>query len=335
MDRRKFLVASASAASASMFPRVAMAAYPEKDIQGIIQWGAGGATDLLCRGVQPGLERQLKRSVIMVNRAGASGAIGMTQVLQAPADGYTLLFAAESPHIYKVLGLSQQDFDDFVPINIFSSVCHMFVVKADSPYKTFNDLIADIKKRPGAVRAGGTGAAGGPTVVGAMMKNVMPEWSVASVPFDSDGFAITGVLSGAVEFHICTQTASTEMVRSGKMRGLAVVNAEPVEPLREVPPISEFLPGVKKFLPWGSWFGAWAKRGTPKEVMDVLVPATRAAVSEPDYQALTRKLSSQPLNITGAEAEAYAKRSRSVTSWLLYEAGVAKHSPEKFGIARI
>lgn len=98
----------------------AAAAYPEKNIQGIVMWGAGGALDNVSRAVAPVASAALGKTVIMQNKAGATGAIAAIAVANAPADGYTVLFGAENPNLYKVTGLSQIDYDNFDPI-IFCS----------------------------------------------------------------------------------------------------------------------------------------------------------------------------------------------------------------------
>ena len=118
---------------AALMAQAAFAAYPEKNIQGIIMWGAGGAMDNVARAITPIAGKELGKTVIMQNKTGATGAIATT-------DGYTLLFGAENPNLYKVTGLAKIDYADFDPVLLMMANVGVVVVPKDSPYKPLKSL---------------------------------------------------------------------------------------------------------------------------------------------------------------------------------------------------
>ena len=143
----------------------ALADFPEKDINGIIQWGAGGSTDLVARSVTPHAAEVLGGNVVMQNMTGGVGVIALKYVLQQPADGYTLLYGAENPQLYKVLGLGTEDYGDYIPINVLARGVPIIVASPDAPYDDFDGLVEYAQANPGEVRVGSTGPGGLPSVV--------------------------------------------------------------------------------------------------------------------------------------------------------------------------
>lgn len=311
----------------------AQAQYPEKDIQGVIHFAAGGGTDGYARSMQPFLEDALGRSVIMTNRTGANGILGMQYVLSQPADGYTILFAAETPQTYRVLGLSNSDFSDFIPVNVSVRSMSMITVPADSPYQTFADLLEDAQAKPGELRMGYLGP-GSPGHVIDTMINTAVEFDVISVPFDGDGTGMPAMLGGAVDFMPVGLGAGMDLVRAGRLRALAVVNDEEIAQLPGVPPITDYLPDLSKYLPWGAFYGAYVHKDTPQEAVDVLVDAFHEAVAEPQFMDLMERLGNIEVDASGEEAREFVDNWRSVTSWLLWDAGAAQVDPEELGIER-
>ncbi|MDW8312693.1 MAG: tripartite tricarboxylate transporter substrate-binding protein, partial [Burkholderiales bacterium] len=141
---------------------IAAQSYPERELNGIIQWGAGGATDVVARAITPGAEEALGKKIVLQNRPGGVGAIATNFVFQQPADGYTLLYGAENPQIHPVLGLSDLDYSKFFPVNIIARGTPLLVVRADKPWNTFRDMLTEVQANPGKVKAGSTGAGGLP-----------------------------------------------------------------------------------------------------------------------------------------------------------------------------
>src|SRR5210317_768841 len=123
----------------------ASADYPEREVLGVVMWGAGGATDTVARAVNPAAEAALGKPIVVLNKSGGAGAISTAYVQAAPADGYTFLYGAENPQLHPVMGVSEIDYSKFWPVNILGRGVAVITVPADSKYKTMQDLLADIK----------------------------------------------------------------------------------------------------------------------------------------------------------------------------------------------
>lgn len=307
--------------------------FPAKDLQGIIMWGAGGATDVVARAVTPLAEAALGKSIVLTNKTGGTGAIATTYVRSRPSDGYTLLYGAENPQLYKVLGLAEIDYDDFYAVNLLARGVAVVVVRDDSPWKTFKDLVADVQKRPGEVKMGTTGIGGLPHTVGSMLKTVI-KFDVTAVPFDGEGPGITALLGKHIEFIPVGISAAAEHVKSGRVRALSVVNNEPVASMPGVPAIVSDYPEFGKYLPWGPFYGVFINRDAPDAAKTALNSAFNKAAADPKFVEMMQSRGNVMMNISGAEADTFLTKWRSVSSWILHEAGAAKESPEKFGIPK-
>lgn len=311
----------------------AFADFPTRDIQGVIQWGAGGATDTVSRAVQPHVEEVLGRRIIMTNRTGATGVIGMRYVQAQPADGYTLLFGAENPQLYKVLGLADADYGDFYTVNLLSRGVVVMTVRDDAPWNDFSELLAAVQAEPGRFRMGGTGTGGLTHVVEAMITSVT-DFDVTTVPYDGEGPGLTAMLGGAVDFMPAGLSAASELIRSGRARALAVVNTEAVPQLPDVTPITEFLPEMETFLPWGPFYGVFVSKDAPEAARNALVEAFATGAATEEFTTMMEGRGNVMMSISGDEAAEFLDRWQSVTSWLLYDTGAAENSPEQFGIPR-
>jgi tripartite-type tricarboxylate transporter receptor subunit TctC len=308
--------------------------FPVRDINGIIQWGAGGTTDLVSRAVTPAVEKMLGRKIVLTNRPGATGAIATQFVFSQPADGYTILYGAENPQIYKVLELAPIDYTtNFTPINILARGIPVIVCNVNEPWKTVKDLFDDAKKTPGRIKMGTTGVGGVPHVVGTLLRTV-DNLTFNQIPFEGDGPGITALLGGHTQFTVATLTAVREHIRAGRLRALAIVSDRPVPGLEAVPLITTYNKEYDKYLPWGPFFGVFVRKETPDPIKKRLTEVYLKASQEPAFQELVRHLGGVPMGIAEAEAERFIRHWQSVTSWLLHEAGAAKSSPEKFGIPR-
>jgi tripartite-type tricarboxylate transporter receptor subunit TctC len=307
--------------------------YPNQDIQGIIQWGAGGSTDVVMRAVTPHAEKALGRSVIMTNRTGGVGAIALKFVQSQRADGYTLLMGAENPQLYKVMGLADADYSDFIPINVLARGIPILVANKDAPFSTVKELEAYAKANPGKVRVGSTGPGGLPSVVMAMV-GTQVKLELTAVPYDGDGPALTALQGGAIDLMPAVLGAAIEHIKAGRMKPIAVIDTVANPALPNVRTIVADYPGFAKFLPWGPFFGVFVKKDTPKEAVDKLVAAYRTGAEHPEFVKLINDRGFKMMNISGAEADRFLKAWQSNTSWIVFEAGAAKKSPADFGIPK-
>lgn len=328
----KSIIAAALAAAVS-YTTPALAEYPEREVLGVVMWGAGGATDTVARAVNPAAEAALGKPIVVLNKSGGAGAISTAFVNAAPADGYTILYGAENPQLHGVMGVSEIDYADFHPINILGRGVAVISVPADSKYQTLDELLADISANPGAVKMGSTGPGGLPSTIGALISNAT-DFEVTAIPFDGEGPGITAMLGGEVDFMPTGISASAEQIKAGNMRALAVVNTEPVEILPGVPPITDTIPEMDRFLPWGPFYGVFARRGVPEDVVATLTDAYSAAAQDPGFVELMQARGNVMMNISGAEAEDFLAKWQQVTVWVLQDTGAAKVNPEDLGIPR-
>ena len=308
--------------------------YPTKEIQGIIQWGAGGSTDTVMRSVTPHAEDVLGGTIVMQNMTGAVGAIALNYVAAAKADGYTLLMGAENPLLYKVMGLGDKDYSEFVPINILARGTPILVANNDAPFDDYAGMLDFIAKNPGELRFGATGPGGLPSVITAMMNTVEGDLDVIAVPYDGDGPALTALQSGAIDVMPAVLGASIESIRAGAIKPIAIFDVKQNEKLPEVPLVTAYNEDYKTYLPWGPFFGVFAPKDTPDAVVAKLSDAYAQAAKSPDFIELMDNRGFTMMGISGAEATEFLSKWQQGTAWLLQDAGLTKASPEDFGIKR-
>lgn len=308
------------------------AAYPEKNINGYIMWGAGGALDNVSRAITPLAQEHLGKTIILQNRPGATGAVATTFVANQPADGYTLLYGAENPNLYKVTGISHIDYDDFEPVFLMMANVGVVVVAKDSPYKSYEELI-DAAKSGENITMGSTGPGGLPYVATTMIEKIH-EISFNKIQFDGEGPCLTALLGGHIDAVPVGLLAAANFIHSGSVRGLAMISSDRVPGLETVPAVNEIYEEYEPYLPWGAFFGVFVKKGTPEEAIKILRDAFQKAYQDPRFDEFAKKMGGIKLGLTGEEAKKYIKQNQSVSAWLLYDAGGAKYSPAEFGIKR-
>jgi tripartite-type tricarboxylate transporter receptor subunit TctC len=304
--------------------------YPEREISGVIQWGAGGATDVAVRTLTPYAEEALGKKIVLQNKPGGVGAIATNFVMQQPSDGYTLLFGAENPQLHPVLAISDLDYSKFYPVNIIARGNVLVVTTPNKTWKTFKDLLAEVQANPNKVKQGSTGTGGLPFTVSSMISTVA-KFPTISVPFEGDGPGVTALLGGHVDFMFVGAGAAAEHIKAGRLKAIGVLASETYE---GIPPITADLPAIGKYLPWGPFYGVFVKRDVPDAAKAKLVSSFKTAVSNPKYQETMVGRGNTMMNLSGAEAEAFLKKWQSVTAWTYQEVGVAKKSPADLGIPK-
>jgi tripartite-type tricarboxylate transporter receptor subunit TctC len=333
MRRRTCLALIACAMAGFAAPAVAQT-YPAQDIQGVIQWGAGGSTDVVMRAITPHAEKVLGRTVIMTNRTGGVGAIAMRFVQSQRSDGYTLLMGAENPLLYKVMGLADSDYtDSFTAINVIARGIPVLVANKDAPFNTLKELVAYAKANPGRVRVGSTGPGGLPSVVMAMIGQ-QEKLDLTAVPYDGDGPALTALQGGAIDIQPAVLGAAIEAIRAGRMKPITVIDTVPNAALPNVAPIIADYPAMSKVLPWGPFFGIFVKKDTPAPIVATLQRAYAEGARHPDFIKLIEDRGFKMMNIAGPEAEKFLGDWQSATAWIVHDAGIAKRSPAEFNIPK-
>lgn len=313
------------------FTQICHAAFPDRDLTGVIMWGAGGTTDVTAKAIVPHVEQQLNQRISLINKPGFSGAIATEYVRHLPADGYTLLFGAENPQLHKILGLADFDYDQFTPIAIYGRGIGVVVVKANARWQNMSDLVKEARENPESIRMAVTGVGGLPHTVGAMITAVT-NLQLPTLQFDGEGSVIASVVSGQTEFSAVGLSAAIESIKAGRIRAIAVVHNEPISTLPAVPPITKDLPEFAKFLPWAPFYGVFVKKDTPVAIKEKLTTAFAIASRHPRFRQIMIERGNVPMYLTGSDADQFLRQWQSTTSWLLYNVGAAKHSPAKFNI---
>jgi tripartite-type tricarboxylate transporter receptor subunit TctC len=325
---------SVLAGSLLVFGLANAADYPERPINGIIAWGAGGGTDTVSRLTTPLAEKALGKPIILANKTGATGAIAAQAVASAKPDGYTLMFHAENPQLYQVLGLSGLSYDDFDPVMLFVQGSTVIVVPKDSPFKTYDDLIKAAKASPGKLSIGNSGIGGQPWVTATLLKKIEGV-TFNPVAFDGDGPLTTALLGKQLDVSGLAVGAAVQYVRNGDLRALAIMKDSPNPALPDVPYITKLNPAFANAMKAsGFFYGVFVKKGTPKEITDKLTAAYKSALSEPKFIDYAKNNGLTVVGLSGQPARDFMNNWRSQMSWLIFESGGAKESPEKFKIPK-
>lgn len=310
------------------------AAYPDKNLQGYIMWGAGGAMDNVARAISPIVEEYLNKKIVLQNRTGATGAVATTFVANQPADGYTILFGAENPNLYKVTGLSQIDYDQFEPVLLMMANVGVVLVGKDSPYQNYEDFVKAAMSGK-VIKMGSTGPGGLPFVANTMIEKIHGIKSFNKIRFDGEGPCITALMGGHIDAVVVGLLAGESFIRSGSLKALAVISSERLPSVESVPAVTEFYDEYKNYLPWGAFFGAFVKKGTPEDRLGALRDAFKKAFEDPRFVELAKNMGGIRLGLTKEKAKEYIEQNKSVSAWLLHDAGGTKFSPEKFGIKKL
>lgn len=258
----------------------------------IVPYAPGGAVDVVTRKMAAKLQEQTGQTFFVENKAGATGTIGLSTVVQAAPDGYTLAANdttyALLPHIFKKLPFDHDK--DLLPVGAFVFAPMGVVVKADSKFKTLGDLVAAAKVEANRVSYGTGGAGSAPHFVSEAL-GIAAGANFLHVPFKGAGEATMAVLSGTIDFQAASTPGVMSHVKGGKARLLAVSGNKRLPSLPEVPTFFEAglkYPGLINFT------GLWAPKGTPQAVVDRLQKELATAMASADMKAFSDSIASDP-----------------------------------------
>ena len=268
-------------------------AYPDRPIRLVVPLAVGGAVDTVARVIGPYLAESLGQQIIVDNRPGAGGVIGVEIAAKATPDGYTLLMYDNSitvmPSIFKALPFDPAK--DFVPVGSVSSVPFVLVVNASAPYKSVGDLIAAARSRPGQLNYGSAGI-GSPPHLAPELLATLSGVTFTHVPFKGAPQALTEVMAGRVEFMFVSMPLAKPQIEAGRIRGLAVSTSKRAAALPNLPTVDEA--GIKGY-DVTVWNGLFAPAGTRSEVMTKLNDYMNRALNNSEVK--------EKLAARGAEAQ--------------------------------
>jgi len=279
--------------------------YPSKPIRLVLPYPPGGGTDVIARPLAQKLTEQLGQQVIVDNRGGAGGNIGMEFVAKSPADGYTLLFAltaqyAVNPSLYPKL--PYDPVRDYAPISLLANAPYLLVVHPTLPAKSVAELVALVKARPGQLSYSSSGNGSGAHLAGEMLRS-LARVEIVHVPYKGAGPAMPDLIAGQVQLSFITYTAAGPHIKTGRLRALGVTTAKRSPTLPDLPAIGETVAGYDSAV----WYGFAAPAGTPPEIVSKLNTEVLRVLAAPDFRSRITLEAVSPIGSTPEEFGSFMK----------------------------
>ncbi len=294
----------AALATVATAPR-AQTGWPDRPITMIVPFPPGGVADTVARPVAEALSRELHQPVVVDNKVGAGGAVGMGVAARAAADGYTVLMTLSSisilPEADHILGRKPAyALSQFKPIARFTADPTVLVVRADAPWKTLAEFVADAKKKPGAYNYGSSGNYGTMHVPMEMLK-ASAGFRMTHIPYTGAGPAVLALLSGQVDAVASGPSTVAQQIKSGKLRALAHWGTQPLTSLPDVPSLKQAGYAVS----FAQWSALFVPAGTPDDIVAKLRAAARKAAADPAVLASIQRAGSPIEYLDAPEFQAY------------------------------
>src|SRR5438094_6348794 len=286
----------------------AQEAYPSKPVTMVVPFPPGGVADIVGRPLAAGMNHALKQPVVVVNRTGAGGAVGMASVARAAADGYTLLMSLSSISIFPVSDRINgkppaYELKDFAPVALVTADPTVLVVRADGPYKTVKDFVDAAKANPGKINYSSSGVYGTLHVAMEIFANAAGI-QLFHVPYQGGGPAVTALLAGQVEASAQGPAAVIGHIKGGKMRALASWGTERLKLLPDIPTFKELGYDAEFYI----WSGLFAPAATPAPILARLREAVREAANSQDFRAAMDKVQTPVAYLDAPEFQKYWER---------------------------
>lgn len=311
ISRRGVIHTAVVAGMAMVLPPVnaQTAAWPTAPVRIVVPFSAGGASDVLTRVLAEKLTSKLGQNFIVDNRTGAGGNIGMDSVRVAPADGYTIASATVGTLSINQFLFSKMAYDparDFEYVSMIWENCNVFVVAAQHPAKTVQEFLAWAKKQPKGVNYGSAGVGTTPHLAGELFR-ARTGIQALHIPFRGAAQSMPALIGGDTDFAIDNVASYMPLLRSGKVRALAVTSSERWPTLPDVPTMAQA--GVPNFVitSWGTFV---MPKGTPAAIIAKLSDAVRSVASDPAVQQHFMDTGARAVSSTPQEAAAFAERER-------------------------
>jgi tripartite-type tricarboxylate transporter receptor subunit TctC len=304
--------------------------YPSKPITMVVPFPPGGVADIVGRPLAAVMQKSLKEPVVVINRTGAGGAVGMAAVAKSAPDGYTILMGLSSISIFPVsdrINGKEPPYEmrDFAPIALVTADPTVLVVRADGPYKTLKDFVAAAKARPGKINYSSSGVYGTLHVAMEIFANAAGI-QLFHVPYQGGGPAVTALLSGQVEASAQGPAAVIGHIKAGKMRALASWGTQRLKLLPDIPTFKEQGYDAEFYI----WSGVFAPAATPAPVIAKLREAVHEAANSAEFRGAMEKVQTPVSYLDGPEFAKYWERDAARLKSALEKIGkVEEKQPQK------
>jgi tripartite-type tricarboxylate transporter receptor subunit TctC len=275
-------------------------AFPNRPVRLVVPFGPGGPTDVMARLFAGEMAKALQQPVVIENKPGAGGNIGIEHVVRSPADGYTIVLGTAATTIINPMlsvSLPYNPLTDLVPVAQFAQVPNVLVVNPDVPAKDFAEFAAILKKKSGTLNYGSGGTGTTAHLQGEVLKAALGIDAV-HVPYKGEAPAIIDLLGGSIQYTFAGMASSLQQIRAGKVRPLAIAALARSDVLPGVPTFTEV--GVKG-LELSAWYGLLAPKGTPPDVIRKLNDAVREAFKSATLTARLADLGAAAFDLTPQE----------------------------------
>jgi tripartite-type tricarboxylate transporter receptor subunit TctC len=294
--------------------------FPTRPITLVVPFPPGGSTDAAARILAERMRAPLGQAVVIENIGGAGGSIGVGRVARAAPDGYTFDIGQWDTHVGSIIYKLDYDLEkDFEPIGLVSNNPQLLVAKNDLPANTVGELVTWMKANPGKINFVNQNAAA--NVSGVLFENLTKQ-KVQFIPYRGAGPAMTDLISGTVDLLVVQGAVALPQIRAGKIKALANLSAQRSASMADIPTADETgVPG----LYMSGWFGFWAPKGTPKDVIAKLNAATVEALADP---AIQKRFSDLGLDVASREQQTpeglAAFQKTEIAKWwpIIKEAGI-------------
>lgn len=323
LNRRHVMIAFAAAALTTAAAGPALAKYPERPIQMLVPWGAGGGSDAVARIIASLMERELGQPIAVVNRAGGNGAVGHQAIAGAKPDGYTIGMITLEVTTMHWVGFSQLTPSDFVPFGQVNFDPAGITVRADAPYQNAGDLLTAIKAQPGKFKSsgGGAGAVSHIAVAGLLKAAGLPANAAPWVTTDSAATAQQELVAGGVEIVGSSLGETRALAEAGKVRSIAVMADERLAGFENIPTVKESS-GIN--WSYSTWRGFGGPKGLPADVVERLSAALEKAYKSQEYADFMKNRGFGMKWRNGPEFAAFMADADKLNGELLKEIGLAK-----------
>jgi tripartite-type tricarboxylate transporter receptor subunit TctC len=293
--------------------------YPNKPVRLIVTYPPGGSSDLMSRVYGAKLGDLWGQQVVIESKPGAAGSIGMEYAAKQPNDGYTFVVGNLGPVAVNPL-LSKVPYDiqkDFVAVSQISAGPNVLVVRADSPFKSLNEIISYAKQNPGKLNYGTSGPGSVSHLSSEMLKSNQKVEAV-EVAYKGGGLAITDMLGGQIQYIFSDSLPAMSHIRAGKLRALCVTGTQKYELLPEPPTCQEAAPGLVAV----NWWGVLYPAGVSKAIIDKLHADTVKVLADPDVKKRFADLGVETVSSSPAEFSAFIKAEMDKYAKLIKEANI-------------